>query len=236
MDSTIRLWKLPSRDHDPYAPYDPSTSIQTLEGHTDIVWDLCLLPPRPDRANGSAKRTGTETQLISVSADGTAKVWEERDGRWALTATFSDFGPGVVPTCLSVDNHDFGRVLVGLSNGLLKVYNVDSGTEVQSFGEPGSQVNAVICHPTLPLIITGHEDGHLRFLDLKSCKSNICFGTDNSVIDTQPPSTSCADHLTRTVTALPYVRSQCERRLLCPTLGLAAQNIVARPLRPSTAF
>ncbi|KAL1405381.1 1,2-dihydroxy-3-keto-5-methylthiopentene dioxygenase [Vanrija albida] len=174
-DCTIRLWKLPARDHDPYAPYDPSTSIQTLEGHTDIVWDLCLLPPRTEKssaANGPVKRTAVEKQLISVSADGTAKLWEDRDGKWSLQATFGDFGEGVVPTCLCVDQHDFTRILVGLSNGLVKLFQVDGAEEIQTFGEVGSQVNAILSHPTLPWIITGHEDGHLRFYDTKSSSPN----------------------------------------------------------------
>jgi WD40 repeat protein len=181
MDTTVRLWRLPSRDHDPYAPYDPSTAIQTLEGHTDVVWDICLLPSRPERNGGAGtnpnKRLGAESQLISASADGTAKVWEDGGGRWNLVSTFSDFGPDVIPTCLSVDNHDFGRVIIGLSNGLVKTYIVSTGREVQSFGEVGSQVNAVISHPTLPLIVTGHEDGYLKFYDTKSCE---CAGRSRS--------------------------------------------------------
>lgn len=175
MDTTVRLWRLPSREHDPYAPYDPTTAIQTLEGHTDVVWDICLLPSRPERNGGGtspSKRVGAETQLVSVSADGTAKVWEDGGGRWNLVNTFSDFGEGVIPTCLSVDNHDFGRVILGFSNGLVKTYNVATGREVQSFGEVGSQVNAVISHPTLPLIVTGHEDGYLKFYDTKSCEQH----------------------------------------------------------------
>jgi len=204
-DTTIRLWRLPSRDHDPYAPYDPSTAVQTLEGHTDVVWDLCLLPSRPERngANGtnSKKVSTTESQLVSVSADGTAKVWEDRGGRWSLISTFSDFGPGVVPTCLSVDNHDFSRVLIGLSNGLVKAYNVEAGREVQSFGEVGSQVNAVISHPTLPIMVSGHEDGYLRFYDTKASKyhpgqyllvANVQATSTPSPLAHPPPITSLA--------------------------------------------
>ncbi|RSH80896.1 uncharacterized protein EHS24_008324 [Apiotrichum porosum] len=165
MDSTIRLWRVPARDQDPYAPFDPTSAIQTLEGHTDVVWDLVLLPTRPASNNSPKRANAVESQLVSVSADGTAKVWEDRDGRWSLQASFSDFGDGVVPTCLSVDNHDFGRVLIGLSNGLVKAFSVAAGSEVQSYGQVGAQVNAVLSHPTLPLIVTGDEEGKLRFFD-----------------------------------------------------------------------
>lgn len=171
MDSTIRVWKLPARDHDPYAPYDSSAAIQTLEGHTDVVWDVCLLPARPERSqsptapNGLSRRS--ESTLVSVSADGTAKVWEERSGRWTLRASYSDFGEGVVPTCLAVDNQDYSRVMIGLSNGLVKVYSVQEDKEMQTLGQEGAQVNAIVSHPTMPLVVTGHEDGYLHFIDLK---------------------------------------------------------------------
>lgn len=167
MDSTIRVWRLAKRGDDPYAPYDPSREIATLEGHTDVVWDLCLLPARPSVNGAQGGKPSAENQLVSVSSDGTAKLWEEKDGKWGLQVSFSDFG-GATPTCLSGDNQDFGRVLVGLSNGLVKLYSLEDGSAVQTFGEEGSQVNAILSHPTLPLIVTGHEDGYLRFYDSKT--------------------------------------------------------------------
>lgn len=172
MDSTVRVWKLPPRDHDPYAPYDSSDAIQTLEGHTDVVWDVCLLPARSDRTGSTTAPNGpvrrAEGILVSVSADGTAKVWEERNGRWTLQASYSDFGEGVTPTCLAIDNQDYSRVMIGLSNGLVKVYSVQEDREVQTLGQEGSQVNAIVSHPTMPLVVTGHEDGYLHFVDPKA--------------------------------------------------------------------
>lgn len=166
-DSTIRVWKLATKGDDPYAPYDPSRAVATLEGHTDVVWDVCLLPARPGANGAHGTKPGAESQLVSVSADGTAKLWEGKDGRWALQASFSDF-EGATPTCVSGDNQDFGRVLIGLSNGLVKLYSLEDGSLVQTVGEEGSQVNAILSHPTLPLVVTGHEDGHLRFFDSKT--------------------------------------------------------------------
>ncbi|GMK57236.1 hypothetical protein CspeluHIS016_0400700 [Cutaneotrichosporon spelunceum] len=166
-DSTIRVWKLASKSDDPYAPYDPSKAVATLEGHTDAVWDVCLLPARSNANGTHGAKPGAESQLVSVSADGTAKLWGEKDGRWGLQASFSDFGDAT-PTCVSGDNQDYGRVLVGLSNGLVKLYSLEDGSIVQTFGEEGSQVNAILSHPTLPMVVTGHEDGHLRFFDSKT--------------------------------------------------------------------
>ena len=35
-------------------------------------------------------------------------------------------------------------------------------------GTCNTQINKVVCHPTLPLIVTGHEDKYIRFFDSKS--------------------------------------------------------------------
>jgi len=34
-----------------------------------------------------------------------------------------------------------------------------------------SQVNRIVCHPTLPVTITAHEDRHIRFFDNNSGKT-----------------------------------------------------------------
>ncbi|WVQ77197.1 hypothetical protein IAR50_006880 [Cryptococcus sp. DSM 104548] len=177
LDSTIRLWKLPPHDHDPYAPWDPSTAIQTLVGHTEAVWDICLLPSREIAKPG---KEATEARLVSASADGSVKLWERSgSSEWKLSKSFNSFGKDakgvVVPTSLAVYNLDFGKVLVGTSDGTVRLWDVDAGQEVQVFGRDNgraSQVNAVMSHPTLPAIITGHEDGHLRFYDAKSSSSS----------------------------------------------------------------
>ena len=87
LDSTIRVWSLPPASADPYAPYDASRAVQLLEGHTDAVWDLVMLPPSPA---GSSSASGTggavggakkgKAKLVSVGADKTLKVWERELG------------------------------------------------------------------------------------------------------------------------------------------------------------
>lgn len=127
MDTTIRLWKLPAPGASQYGSYDPSSALQTLEGHTDIVWDLVLLPSS-DLSGKNAK----ENRLVSASADGTMKLWTLSGDKWSLKASFS---LNAVPTCLSIFNHDYGKVLVGLTNGQLKLWDIEAGEEVMSFGE-----------------------------------------------------------------------------------------------------
>lgn len=61
VDGKIHCWSLPPANIDPYDSYDPSLLSQTLTGHTDAVWGLSMCHSR--------------SQLLSVSADGTVKLW-----------------------------------------------------------------------------------------------------------------------------------------------------------------
>lgn len=60
-DGMIDCWTLPSANIDPYDTYEPSVLSQTLKGHTNAVWGLSMYQPR--------------SQLLSISADGTVKLW-----------------------------------------------------------------------------------------------------------------------------------------------------------------
>jgi striatin 1/3/4 len=184
LDSTIRVWKLPKPSDELYASFDPSVAYQTLEGHTDAVWDLVLLPGAAD-ANG---KTNEDRRLVSCAADGHVKVWSLEGKRWSLTESWALGEGDDVPTCLGVYNHDFGQVLVGFTSGLVQVVNVETGAVAMQLGEAkngescpsgfrtscrllGAQVNAVLSHPTLPAVIVAHEDGYLRVYESKSSES-----------------------------------------------------------------
>jgi striatin 1/3/4 len=61
LDSTIRVWNLPSDERGPFSPVDPSLNIATYIGHTDSIWDFKL---------------SKDDLLASASADGTIKIWD----------------------------------------------------------------------------------------------------------------------------------------------------------------
>jgi len=116
LDSTIRIWRLLPHDHDPYSSYDPSLSIQKLVGHTEAIWDLCLLP---NQSPGPSTH-----RLASASADGTVKIWTSEGGRpWSLTTSVGDFVG--VPTCLGIFQSDYNKLLLGTSGGEVHLYNVE---------------------------------------------------------------------------------------------------------------
>lgn len=143
-------WRLPSPTQDAYGPHDPSALLQTLEGHTDAVWDLCLVPSRytPDP---SVTGTGTTTVggskriksskpevqkslLVSASADGTVKVWEHKDRSWVLKRSIN-FEDGSTPTCLGAYAVEAGKALVGFGDGRVGLVDIEQGGEVVWFGE-----------------------------------------------------------------------------------------------------
>lgn len=135
LDSSIRIWTLPDPSRDPYGPYDPSTSVQTLVGHTEAIWDLRLLP---SLASFAAPKTAKDPspRLASCSADGSVRIWARNgtSGHWALESTINEFAQGVVPTCLGVHHSDYSKVLVGLSNGLIGLYDVETRRQVATIG------------------------------------------------------------------------------------------------------
>ena len=65
-DATIRVWER--------GRADPKS---TLDGHTDAVWALCVLPANLGTIFGQSNAHGTPDRILLVSgaADGTVKVW-----------------------------------------------------------------------------------------------------------------------------------------------------------------
>ncbi|KAK3684151.1 WD40-repeat-containing domain protein [Podospora appendiculata] len=65
-DATIRVWER--------GRVDPKA---TLDGHTDAVWALCVLPANLGAIFGQTNAHGTAERILLVSgaADGTVKIW-----------------------------------------------------------------------------------------------------------------------------------------------------------------
>jgi striatin 1/3/4 len=48
-------------------------------------------------------------------------------------------------------------------------------------GTPSTQINKCVSHPTLPLLVTAHEDKYIRMFDLESgecSKVHVCTAAD----------------------------------------------------------
>ncbi|KAI8140171.1 WD40-repeat-containing domain protein [Fennellomyces sp. T-0311] len=175
LDSTIRVWRLPSEGHGLFAPVDPSLSMATYVGHTDAIWDFKLFPiAREDSC-----------LLASASADGTVKLWDTQTSGQLLKSsltydgvlTESDYRRDLpTPTSLDFCHTDLTKLAVSFSNADIRIYDIETGQVVTTLqgsndsydGSVGTQINKIVAHPTMPLIVSGHEDRQIKFYDLKS--------------------------------------------------------------------
>ncbi|XP_047019264.1 striatin-3 isoform X1 [Helicoverpa armigera] len=148
LDGTIRVWNLPPPTADPYDPYDPAVQGAVLREHTDAVWSL-------SSAHG---------RLLSSSADGTVRLWAPRAARPLLATLRADESPAA-PAPAAADFADAAsRAAVVYRDGTLLLYDLETGQVVLrvSCDSPAHRVRS---HPTLPLLVTAHEDRHIRFWD-----------------------------------------------------------------------
>lgn len=160
LDSSIRVWALPSPSHTTYAPYDESSSRGELVGHTDAVWDLALVRD--------------ESTLVSCGAEGTVKVWDvggpgagslrlswgysglEREG---MDGEDEKDGPGA--TAIEAIKTDLKKVAVAYQNAVVKIFDIETGKEVSRLATDATYGESII-HSTQEFI-----DGlnHLRRRD-----------------------------------------------------------------------
>uniref|UniRef100_A0A673N384 Striatin-4-like n=1 Tax=Sinocyclocheilus rhinocerous TaxID=307959 RepID=A0A673N384_9TELE len=148
LDGTVRGWKLPDLNVDPYDNYDPGVESSVLSGHEDAVWGLTY--------SSSLKR------LASCSADGTVRIWDPHNSSPCVSVFNKEKEHGT-PTSVAFVNSDPSQVVVSFDGGETLLY--DLNTEQSS-----ELINRVVSHPTQPISITAHENRTIRFLDNKTGK------------------------------------------------------------------
>ncbi len=102
-------------------------------GHTDAIWDLALVPSKAD----------PEGYLVSACADGTVKVWDASLSGVPLLWSwrYDESGKEDAPTPVAIGSYpvDWRNVLVGFTNGLVKLYGVVSGRTILEFVPTGEE-------------------------------------------------------------------------------------------------
>ncbi|KAG6874318.1 hypothetical protein C0995_001543 [Termitomyces sp. Mi166 len=173
LDSSIRVWALPAPTHTTYAHYDETRARGELIGHTDAVWDLALVRD--------------ESTLISCGAEGTVKVWDVSGPSgggslrltwgWGGLETADELRPedSSIPGATAVEalKADLKKVAVAYQNAVVKIFDIESGKELSRLqsdmtydGTPATQINRIVSHPTLSLLVTAHEDKYIRIFDI----------------------------------------------------------------------
>ncbi|ERL89331.1 hypothetical protein D910_06703 [Dendroctonus ponderosae] len=157
LDGVINCWNVPNSNIDPYDLYEPYVLNTSLNGHSDAVWGLSVL--------------NSKQQLVSSSADGTVKLWSPHN-KVQLLNTFASESDGI-PTSVDFVRDEPNKIVASFASANCVIFDAETGKQVVRFeasNDAGVSLNALriyklVCHPTLPLTITAHEDKHIRFWD-----------------------------------------------------------------------
>ncbi|PLW46124.1 hypothetical protein PCASD_04184 [Puccinia coronata f. sp. avenae] len=192
LDSVVSVWSLPPPEHETYAPYDPRSLLATFVGHTDAIWDMVLLPLRlrdeallaTVSADGTVKVWSTDELnsplKLSWGYDGFQDEPAAPDRVAAAAAELSVKNAHgelvkVTPTSVAVVWSDLKKVAVSYTNSVIKLFELENGkvslrlkSDETFDGTTATQINKIVTHPTLPLLISAHEDRFIRLYDLNT--------------------------------------------------------------------
>lgn len=157
LDGTINCWNVPNSNIDPYDLYEPDILNSTLHGHSDAIWGLAVL--------------NSKQQLLSCSSDKTVKLWTPHS-KQQLLSTFVSESDGI-PSSVDFVRDEPNRIVASYSSLRCVIFDTETGKSVSRLesvppdgvNSSARQINKIVCHPTLPLTITAHEDRHIRFWD-----------------------------------------------------------------------
>uniref|UniRef100_A0A3Q3A670 Striatin, calmodulin binding protein 4 n=1 Tax=Kryptolebias marmoratus TaxID=37003 RepID=A0A3Q3A670_KRYMA len=148
LDGTVRCWKMPDLNVDPYDNYDPGIQSSVLDGHEDSVWGLTY--------------SAVHHRLASCSADGTIRIWDPQNSSPCVSVFNKEREHGT-PTSVAFVTTDPNQVVVSFDAGETLLYDLNTEQSV-------TLINRVVSHPTEPVSITAHENRTIRFLDNKTGK------------------------------------------------------------------
>lgn len=159
LDGSIRCWKMPDLNVDPYDNYDPGIESSVLAGHEDSVWGLTY--------------SAVHHRLASCSADGTIRIWDPQNSSPCMSVFNKEREHGT-PTSVAFVATDPNQVVVSFDGGETLLYDLNteqSITMLDTQTKDGSElINRVVSHPSEPISITAHENRTIRFLDNKTGK------------------------------------------------------------------
>eukprot|EP00743_Colponemidia_sp_Colp-15_P001873 GILK01002041.1.p1 GENE.GILK01002041.1~~GILK01002041.1.p1 ORF type:complete len:591 (-),score=98.15 GILK01002041.1:122-1894(-) len=181
-DRRIRCWDMPT----------PKTTtlygetggdmrdMGSMDGHTDVIWSLAHHPVQP--------------LMLSASSDSTVKMWKTLDSAkpppkgfsplvHSLSVPLKSSSAADIPTSVAWIPADLQHFAAGFVSARVAFFDSQTAQVVRElswnedsnvdFENPVDQVNCIISHNTLPLLIAGHEDRCIRFYDVNAASSSI---------------------------------------------------------------
>lgn len=161
-----------------------------LVGHTDAVWDLALVQGESTLISCGAEGQVKVWDVSGPSGGGSLKLTWSYDGLEADSNSESDASGA---TAVEAIKTDLRKVAVAYQNAVIKIFDIESGKEVARMQSDDhgrssramlsreaevlhayadetaiAQVNSMVSHPTMPLLVTGHEDKHIRIFDINT--------------------------------------------------------------------
>jgi len=162
------VWRIPDNMSaiDPYDSFDPSLCPGSFDGHADAIWSVIC----------HTSRSGAPL-LCSAAGETSVKIWDINSKDCIRTIQFDD--ARAKPTCISTiassnSSATGSLIVVSFWNGTISVFDLDStnaNVPILSFDNDDScRVNSVVVHPTMPVVVSAHEDRQIKFWDLNSGK------------------------------------------------------------------
>ncbi|CAF97462.1 unnamed protein product, partial [Tetraodon nigroviridis] len=181
LDGSVRCWKMPDLNVDPYDNYGQPSSAATVQPSRSPFSRGVTRPPlRPDPGIESSVLAGHEDsvwgltystfhhRLASCSADGTVRIWDPQNSEPCLSVFNKEREHGT-PTSVAFVATDPNQVVVSFDGGETVLYDLtteQSTTALETQTKDGSElINRVVSHPSEPVSITAHENRTIRFLD-----------------------------------------------------------------------
>ncbi|KAJ3415755.1 GTP-binding protein of the rab [Chytridiales sp. JEL 0842] len=177
-DATVRSWRIPELNNEPYASYSGSIADHTFIAHTNAIWDI-KLHPLPQHFPA----------LASAAADGSVKLWDIREGSKGLKTNLSteerpDESNLWYPTSIDWVGTDPRRMAVAYQNSVINIFDVETGDIVlrlKSDSTTGQCTHSMVGHidaisgldlsPNGLTLVTSGHDCSIRWWDLgtRSC-------------------------------------------------------------------
>ncbi|KAK2831031.1 hypothetical protein Q7C36_016117 [Tachysurus vachellii] len=159
LDGSIRCWKCPDLNVDPYDNYDQGVESAVLLGHEDSVWDLVY--------SSNLKR------LASCSADGTVRIWDPQSSTPCISVLNKSKERGT-PSSIAFGSVDTSQAVVSFAGGETVLYDLHTEQSIMVLEtqtkDENQLINCVVSHPSQPISITAHENRTIRFMDNKTGK------------------------------------------------------------------